>query len=249
MACASIIRKDESHFNLAHRLVSVIVEKNNLDFDSVWLLVSTNTIQQLQKRFRKMKRANNPLSGIKKPRTSFSFYTKNQRVKIAEKNPKASFGELSKLVSKSWSSLSDKERRVYKKMEDEDKLRYAKEKEEVMAKLAENPPTTTVETSTSTEEEEVEAPPVKKAKASKSSKGKTAKSSTTKTSKSTKTATKTSTTSTKSVKPYNVFLKEQRALLKKENPDMPLKDVNSKLGTMWKALSADEKAKYGTVSA
>ena len=45
------------------------------------------------------------------------------------------------------------------------------------------------------------------------------------------------------------FKKRTKGSLKKENPDMPLKDVNSKLGTMWKALSADEKAKYGTVSA
>ena len=247
MACASLIRKDESHFNLAHRLVSVIVEKNNLDFDAVWLTVSTNTIQQLQKRFRKMKRANNPLSGIKKPRTSFSFYTKNERVKIAKKHPKASFGELSKLVSKSWSELSEKQRSVYKKMEDEDKKRYAKEKEEVLARLAENPEPVTTESSTTTEEEVVEAP-VKK---SKSSKGKTSKGKTTSTKSSSSKGKSSSTEATaqKVVKPYNVFQKEQRALLKKSNPDMALKEVNSKLGTMWKELSAAEKAKYGAVSA
>ena len=254
MACAALIRKDESHFNLAHRLVSVVVEKNNLDFDAVWLLVSTNTIQQLQKRFRKLKRANNPLSGIKKPRTSFSFYTKNQRVKIAEKNPEASFGELSKLVSKSWASLSDKERRVYKKMEEEDRVRYAKEKEEVMAKLAENPPPAVVtDSSTTTTEESTEVAPLKKSKNSTSSKSKTSKSTKEKSTK-TKTTTTTTTstsegTSKKTVRPYNVFAKEQRALLKKENPDMPLKDVNSKLGTMWKALSTEEKSKYSTVNA
>ena len=46
------------------------------------------------------------------------------------------------------------------------------------------------------------------------------------------------------VKPYNVFQKEQRALLKKTDPKMSLKDVNSRLGTMWKALSDTDRVKY-----
>ena len=91
--------------------------------------------QQLLKRFRRLKKANNPLKDVKKPRTSFSFYTKNCRVKIAKANPKATFGELSKLVSKSWAGLSDKEKGTYKKMETDDKQRYLIEKEKVLSEL------------------------------------------------------------------------------------------------------------------
>ena len=45
---------------------------------------------------------------------------------------------------------------------------------------------------------------------------------------------------------YNAFQKEQRPLIKKSDPTMALKDVNSKLGSLWKALSTEEKAAYDT---
>ena len=253
MSCAATIRKDESHFNLAHRIVSVIVENNNLNFDAVWLQVSTNTIQQLQKRFRKIKRANNPLSDVKKPRTSFSFYTKNCREKIAKANPKATFGELSKLVSRSWSGLSDKEKEVYKKMEREDKERYRLEKEAVLAKQEEANSTSNTEAveeeSTSVDADAEQPAKTKKRKTTtKAKESKETKSSKGSTSKSTKTSSGTSSTKkssgTKQKQSYNLFQKEQRPLIKKANPSMALKDVNSQLGTMWKALSDEEKNKY-----
>ena len=248
MSCAALIRKDESHFNLAHRIVSVIVENNSLNFDDTWLQVSTNTIQQLQKRFRRLKRANNPLVNVKKPRTSFSFFTKNRRTKIASENPKATFGELSKLVSKAWAALSDKERAVYKKMETDDKLRYNKEKEEVLANLPAKNESTTEAVETTTVEEESTQPKKRKTTSNKSE-AKATKSSTNTSKTTTTTSTSTSTSASKPVKPYNAFQKEQRPLIKKSDPTMALKDVNSKLGSLWKALSTEEKAAYGTVTA
>jgi len=252
MSCANLIRRDESHFNLAHRLVSVIVENNSLNFDEIWLQVSNNTIQQLQKRFRRLKKANNPLKDVKKPRTSFSFYTKNCRMKIATANPKATFGELSKLVSKSWAGLSDKERGTYKKMEVDDKKRYIIEKDKVLAELALQTETVeqTIEPSVV---EETTAIPSKKRK---TTSGREKSSNTLKetptpsepttsgnNSKSSSKSSGKSESSTK-VKPYNVFQKEQRALLKKSEPKLTLKDVNSRLGTMWKALSDTDRVKY-----
>jgi len=248
MSCANLIRKDESHFNLAHRLVSVIVENNSLNFDEVWCLVSNNSIQQLQKRFRRLKKANNPLKDVKKPRTSFSFYTKNCRVKIAKANPKATFGELSKLVSKSWAGLSDKEKATYKKMETDDKQRYLIEKEKVLSELPAQGEVaeTVVEASVESTED---ATPTKKRKTTsgKESSSRAKKPPTTDetTVSSSKSSTKSASTETSSkVKPYNVFQREQRALLKKTDPKMSLKDVNSRLGTMWKGLSDTDRVKY-----
>ncbi len=257
MSCAALIRKDETHFNLAHRIISVIVEQNNLDFDETWNLVSTNSIQQLQKRFRRLKRANNPLSKIKKPRTSFSFYTKNCRAKIAEANPKATFGELSKLVSKSWSGLNKKERNIYKKMEDDDKLRYAKEKDEILANLENNPQPVVEETDEDIERELQESSSRKgkgKGKGSKSTKETESTSETTEvTTKSkgkgkgkgkAKGKTKGKEKKTSKTSPYDNFQKQHRALIKKENPNMVLKEVNTKLGSMWKGLSEEERSQY-----
>jgi hypothetical protein len=252
MSCANLIRRDESHFNLAHRLVSVIVENNSLNFDEVWCLVSNNSIQQLQKRFRRLKKANNPLKDVKKPRTSFSFYTKNCRVKIAKANPKATFGELSKLVSKSWAGLSDKEKATYKKMETDDKQRYLIEKEKVLSELPVQGEVaeTVVEASVESTED---ATPTKKRKTTsgKESSSRAKKPTTTDdtTVSSSKSSTKSASTETSSkVKPYNVFQREQRALLKKTDPKMSLKDVNSRLGTMWKGLSDTDRVKYSATA-
>ena len=248
MSCANLIRKDESHFNLAHRLVSVIVENNSLNFDEVWCLASNNSIQQLQKRFRRLKKANNPLKDVKKPRTSFSFYTKNCRVKIAKANPKATFGELSKLVSKSWAGLSDKERATYKKMETDDKQRYIIERDRVLAELStqtEAAETTEESSSDATEE----ASPTKKRKTASGKETPSRAKKTTTTSNGKSASTKSSSTETSSTaKPYNVFQKEQRALLKKSEPKLSLKDVNSRLGTMWKALSDTDRARYSVTA-
>lgn len=235
MSCANLIRSSESSFNLTQKLITSLSEKFNFSAEDAWSHVSTNTIVQLQKRFKKQKKANNPLSSIKKPRTSFSFFTKNQRVEIAKKHPKASFGELSKLVSQAWKKLSDKEMKTYKNMEIEDKTRYETEKCELLATIAKEAQSiTTTETTTETPTETKTTKPSKSTKSTSSS------------SKSTSSASKsTSSVSKPSVSGnYNIFQKKQRPLIKKEHPSLGLKDINSKLGEMWKGLDITQKAVY-----
>ncbi len=227
MSCSSLIRKSECAFTLAQKIISSSSEKYNFNSEEAWSVVSTNSIVQLQKRCKKLKKANNPLSSIKKPRTSFSFFTKFQRVKIAEKNPKASFGELSKLVSVAWKGLSDKERKTYKNMENTDKKRYEKEKTEMLENIDNE--TSTIEQS-STEIESPEKTTLKKSsKSSKSSK--TIKTNNTK-------------PSTPSTGNYNIFQKKTRPLIKKEHPKLALKEINTKLGEMWRGLNATQKGIY-----
>ena len=62
-----------------------------------------------------------------------------------------------------WKSLSDKERKTYKNMENTDKKRYEKEKTELLANIEANPPATE-ETETKTVEK---ATPKKSGKSSK----------------------------------------------------------------------------------
>jgi len=230
MSCSSLIRSSERSFTLAQKIISSLSEKYNFNAEEAWTVVSSNTIVQLQKRFKKLKKANNPLSSIKKPRTSFSFFTKHQRVKIAEKNPKASFGELSQLVSVAWRGLSDKERKTYKNMETNDKKRYEEEKTELLADIESKSSSTE---KTSTETKSIEKTTSKKS--GKSSKTITPSKSSTKT-----TGTKTSS----STGSYNVFQKKTRPVIKKENPKLALKDINTKLGEMWRGLDATQKAVY-----
>jgi hypothetical protein len=221
MSCSNLIRSSESSFSLTQKLITSLAEKFNFSAEDAWSHVSTNTIVQLQKRFKKQKKANNPLSSIKKPRTSFSFFTKNQRVEIAKKHPKASFGELSKLVSQAWKKLSDKDMKTYKNMEIEDKTRYEKDKCELLANIAKEEASAPVPTPTTTTTTETKT----KTKTTKPSK-----------------LTKPSTTSKPIVLGnYNIFQKQQRPLIKKEHPSLGLKDINKKLGDMWKALDSKQK--------
>lgn len=238
MSCSALIRADEKCFNLTQKLITSLAEKyDSINFDEAWSHVCNNTVPQLQKKFKKQKKANNPLSSIKKPRTSFSFFTKTQRAKIAEKHPKATFGELSKLVSKAWKGLSEKELKSFKNMETKDRKRYEVEKTKLLETLAtqETPSTTPNESSTL---EETATPQKSISKKSKPSTTK-AKSSTTKakSSSSKKTA-------SKATGSYNVFQKAKRQELKSANPKLGLKEINSKLGEMWQSLSVEQKAVF-----
>ena len=233
MSCSSLIRANESSFTIAQKIISSLSEKYKFNAEEAWSVISTNTTVQLQKRFKKLKKANNPLSSIKKPRTSFSFFTKHQRVKISEKHPKASFGELSKLVSVAWKGLTDKERKTYKNMETMDKKRYEKEKTELLVNI-ESENSSTEQSSTETTSTE-KATPKTTSKSSKSSKP----------TKSTKTtSTKSSSSNSSSTGNYNVFQKKTRPIIKKENPKLALKDINTKLGEMWRGFSATQKGVY-----
>jgi len=235
MAHTSIIRKSEDCFNLAQKIVKSLSETYNFNPDDGWGVISSQTTVQLQKKFKKLKRANNPLSSIKKPRTSFSFFTKENRNNIQKKNPNASFGDLSKLVSVAWKALSDKEMKYYKNLETKDKKRYAIEKEQILSSLPKEekcPPTTP-----STEEE---VKPLTTVKSTSKSSGKATRKATTTTSKPKKTGKGTSGAKGN----YNVFQRKQRSILKSDSPNLSLTEQNSMLGKMWKGYSVEEKSIY-----
>lgn len=136
MSCTTEIRAAESHFKLARRLVESLATKYNFPQEEGWTVVCNTSVEGLVKKFKKSRKQNNPFRDITKQRTSFSLFTKDRRAKIAEQNPNASFTDLSKLVSKAWKALSDKERQVYKDMENKDKDRYRQECDAVRATLA-----------------------------------------------------------------------------------------------------------------
>lgn len=246
MSCSALIRSNEQCFNLAQKLVNSLAEKyESVTFDDAWTHLCNNTVVQLQKKFKKQKKANNPLSVIKKPRTAFSFFTKTQRAKIAEKNPNATFGELSKLVSQAWRALTDKEMKTYKSMETKDKKRYEVEKTKILESVSTQELTSSSEvtettpqvaSSKKTKTTSMETSPVAPKKVKSSSKTTPTKSASTKSSSGKKTS--------KTVGSYNVFQKAKRSELKEANPTLVLKEINSKLGEMWKGLSTEQKAVY-----
>ena len=232
MSNTTAIRASEANFKLAQKIVTSLGEAFNFSFEDGWANICSSNIDALKRKFKKESKKNNPYSAIKNARTSFSFYTKDNRKRIQEENPNATFGELSKLVSAQWNKLTDKEKKVYKNKEIKDKARYKKERD-ALAKQLES------EAANQTTTEEIVVSPAP-ASTSTSSKKSTKSKSSGKTSKSSgKSATKSSTPSS-----YNVFQKKMRPQLKSQFPDLPTKDITSKLGEAWRALSDADKAAY-----
>lgn len=202
MTISSQLRQSEDNFKLALSITNAFCEKFELSREEAWSALSPNrSVEALQKHFKRERRRNDPLAQVKKPRTAFSFFTQENRAKVQAKNPSASFGELSRLVSADWKKLSDSQLKKYKQMESTDKERYQTERARVLAEVAQNAAQETTETPSTQTTTETPAAPTKKAtkgtKSPKSSKTSTTTESTpstttapTKPSKSTKKASK-----------------------------------------------------------
>jgi hypothetical protein len=169
MTLASQIRQSEDNFKLANGITQLLAEKYGFPVEEGWAVLSpTRTVDALQKYFRRERKRNDPLSNVKKPRTAFSFFTQENRAKLQAKNPNATFGELSRLVSVDWKKLSASQMKKYKDMEGADKERYQAERERVLAEAAAAAP---ADASTeSAEETAEEAAPKSKKSRSRSSK-------------------------------------------------------------------------------
>lgn len=70
------------------------------------------------------------MSSIKRPTSSYMFFTKMNRQKIIDENPGIKFGNIAKKLSKLWKGMTDEEKEPYNKLAREDKERYNKEKGE-----------------------------------------------------------------------------------------------------------------------
>jgi len=170
MSISSQIRASEVHFKLTQKVVTALSTKFSFSFDDAWAELSNKNVDSLTKMFRKERRRNDPLSQVKKPRTSFSFFTQEFRPKVQTANPKASFGDLSRLVSVEWKKITDSDRVRFKGMETSDKERYQVERARVMAELASAVPAT--ETDVVVTEVPVAEPTPAPTKAKRSAKGK-----------------------------------------------------------------------------
>ena len=174
MSCTTEIRSTETNFKLARHVVEALAAKYSFPTEEGWSVVCSSSVESLAKKFKKNRKQNNPFRDITKQRTSFSLFTKERRSKIAEQNPTANFTDLSKLVSKAWKELSEKEKQVYKDLETKDKERYRVECDALRAKLASQPVVEVVQTTTTEVDTTAAATPVSKNAPSKSKGKKTA---------------------------------------------------------------------------
>merc|ERR1711934_274146 len=64
--------------------------------------------------------------GYKRAKSAYMFFVVDQRSKIEKANPKATFGEVGKLLGEAWGKCKDKSK--YEKQAEKDKTRAAKDK-------------------------------------------------------------------------------------------------------------------------
>lgn len=128
MSLTAQIGSSDATFKLAQKLVAALAEKYSFSFEDGWTVVSTRTVDNIQKRLKREKRRANPAAQVKHARTAFSFFTQQQRPVEQKAHPEATFGQLSRFVSEAWKKLSPAEMQKYKDMETADKSRYQTEK-------------------------------------------------------------------------------------------------------------------------
>jgi len=142
MSLTAQIGSTESSFKLSQKIVSALAEKFSFKFEDGWSVISTRTLENIQKRLKRDKRRANPTSSIKHPRTAFSFFTQKQRPVSQAAHPQASFGDLSRFVSEAWKALTPEQMAEFKALETADKERYQVERTSVLAALAAAPAST-----------------------------------------------------------------------------------------------------------
>ncbi|KAG0751912.1 hypothetical protein G6F57_017189 [Rhizopus arrhizus] len=77
---------------------------------------------------KKARRSKKDPSAPKRGLSAYMFFSQDQRPNVKEENPKASFGEIGKILGERWKALSEEEKKPYLKKAEDDKKRYEDEK-------------------------------------------------------------------------------------------------------------------------
>lgn len=136
MSFSPKLRQSESHYKLVRQVVQFICDNNGLTFANVWSSISPRDCDYFDRHFRRERRRNDPLNGVKKHRTAFSFFTQEHRPKITEQNATLPFGEVSKLVGQRWAALDTESKEKYRALERADKERFETERRAIMSDIS-----------------------------------------------------------------------------------------------------------------
>ena len=67
--------------------------------------------------------------GPKKPKSGFMFYSQERRVSLKTEQPSLSITDASKVIGAEWKALTDADKQKYLDLAEQDRKRYADEKE------------------------------------------------------------------------------------------------------------------------
>jgi len=147
------------------------------------------------------------------------FFSVAKRSEIKDANPDASFGEIGKLVGVAWKELSDDKKAKWEEKAKQDKLRYKNEMDEYSAPSDDDDGDN--DDSDDSDGGKAKNKPKAKAKAKKDPNA-----------------------PKQPMNAYMLYSNSIRAKIREENPGMSLGDVAKEIGSRYKTISADEKAKW-----
>lgn len=111
------------------KLTDHLIQELDLETDAADLKAAIDSYMKTTKprktRAKKEKDPNAP----KRAKTAYIFFANENRSRVREENPDASFGQVSAILGAEWKALSDKKKAPYTKMSENDKKRVAQEKE------------------------------------------------------------------------------------------------------------------------
>uniref|UniRef100_A0A6B2LIQ4 HMG box domain-containing protein n=1 Tax=Arcella intermedia TaxID=1963864 RepID=A0A6B2LIQ4_9EUKA len=146
------------------------------------------------------------------------FYSKEKRPELQAKHKGIKFGDLSKMISKSWKTLSEEEKKRYNDLHDKDKERHRQEMKTYVKPDSSNDS----ESSDDSSSKKKKKPKKKRAKKEKDPNA-----------------------PKPAANAYMLFQKERRAEIKSQNPNLKaVTEIAKKLGEMWRGMTEEEKKKY-----
>ena len=111
MSLTAKLQTNTEFIDLADEVVNTISTKMNLDKKTVWDCVSEKSLEELKKSVRKPKK--------KRAKTAYTMFSKDSSITADLKKKHGediSIGEMSKLKSELWKTLSEKDKEKYEQM-------------------------------------------------------------------------------------------------------------------------------------
>lgn len=133
---SSLMRRNEDTFKavcLVMDLLAADASNKEEAVDSMWSKVTRYDKKYFTSVYKKRRNASNPLrvADVKSPSTAYAFFTKETYSTVKEENPTVQFGDVSKIIRKMWSELSDDDKKHYTDLAAQDSARYHKAKTHV----------------------------------------------------------------------------------------------------------------------
>ena len=110
MALTKQFQTNPDFIDIMNSAITLFSENTDKSTEELWCIVSEKTYEELKKSTRKKN---------KRAKTAYSMFSSDKTVRTNIKNENSdelTLGEMSKLVSEKWKSLSDEEKKVYEQM-------------------------------------------------------------------------------------------------------------------------------------